>query len=221
MRATFRSEEEAYMKKWLKVAGVVCGVFVVAVLAILLLVNANDFRPTIQTELSNLLGRPITLGNLSFSLFKGSLVAKDIAIGDDPAFSTSPFLQAKSLEIGVEVGPLVLHRQVRITTLTIDTPAINLLHAENGRWNFSSIGGNAATSQKPSATSTVLPDLTLGQLKIKNGSATVSSIPAVRKPFVYSDIDVSVQQFSFLKPFSFQLSAKLPPSGSFDLSGNA
>ena len=209
------------MKKWLKITGIIGGLLVLVVVVLLLVVNADDFRPTIQTELSSLLGRPITLGHLSFSLFKGSLVAKDISIGDDPAFSTSPFLQAKSLEIGVEVAPLVLHRQVRITDLMIDTPAINLLYAENGRWNFSSIGASSAAAQKTSSTTTTLPDLTLGELKIKNGSATVSPTPAVRKPLVYSNIDVSVQQFSFLKPFAFQLSATLPASGSFDLSGNA
>lgn len=207
---------------WLKI---VAGIAVLIVLVILLVpffVNAETFRPILETQLSTALGRPITLGSLSFSLFKGSLVAKDIAIADDPAFSTMPFLQAKSLQIGVEVVPLVFHRQVRITHLTLDTPSINLLHAANGRWNFSSLGSAAAakTGQSPQQAS-ALPDLAVGELKIENGSASVSSVPAVRKPFVYSAINLTVQQFSFLKSFPFELSAKLPASGSLDLTGNA
>ena len=65
------------------------------------------------------------------------------------------------------------------------------------------------------------PDLTVGELKITDGSATVSYVPAVRKPFVYSGINLTVQQFSFLKSFPISLSAKLPASGSLDLTGNA
>jgi len=208
-------------KHWGKIVAGVIALFVLIVLGVPFFINADDFRPTIQTQLSRALGRQIALGHLTFSLLKGSLVAENISIADDPAFGTTPFLQAKSLQIGVEVLPLILHRQVRITKLTIDTPSIDLLHGENGRWNFSSIGGAAASaSQSPQQVST-LPDLTVGELDIKNGSASVSSIPAVRKPFVYSEINLAVKQFSFLKSFPFQLSAALPASGSLNLTGNA
>jgi AsmA protein len=211
---------EARMQKhWLKIVAGLFVLLLLVVVAIPFLVNAETFRPTIQTRLSTALGRPITLGHLSFSLLKGSLVAEDIAIADDPAFSTTPFLQAKSLQIGVEVVPLVMHRQVRITTLTIDTPSINLLHGANGRWNFSTLG-NASTSQSSQGV-TALPDLTVGELKIKDGSASVATVPAERKPFVYSSIDLAVQQFSFLNSFPFQLSAILPASGSLSLNGHA
>lgn len=209
-------------KRWLKIVLGLVAVVLLAVLAIPFLVDAETFRPTIQTRLSASLGRSITLGHLSFSLWQGSIVAQDIAIADDPAFSTSPFLQAKSLQIGVEVLPLVLHREVRITNLTIDSPSINLLHAADGRWNFSSMGRAAAsqTSQSPQQAN-AFPDLTINELKIKSGSASVSSIPAVHKPLAYSEVNLTVKQFSFLKPFSFELSAKLPASGSLDLTGNA
>ena len=208
-------------KHWLKIVLVCVALFVLALIAVPFLINANDFRPTIQTQLSRALGRPITLGDISFSLFKGSLVAKDISIGDDPAFSTTPFLRADSLEIGVEVMPLLQHREVRITKLIIQKPSINLLHAENGRWNFSSIGSaSSSVSQSPQQVS-ALPDLTVGELDIKDGSASVSSLPAERQPFVYSAINLTVKQFSFLKSFPFELSATLPASGSLDLTGNA
>jgi AsmA protein len=209
------------MKNWIKIVGGIVALFVLALLIVPFLINADNFRPTIQTQLSHALGRSITLSHLSFSLLQGSLVASNISIADDPAFSSTPFLRADSLDIGVEVLPLVLHRQVRITKLTIDTPSINLLHAENGRWNFSTIGNTASNvSQSPQQVSAI-PDLTVGELQIKNGSASVSSIPAVRKPFVYSAINVSVKQFSFLKSFPFQLTATLPATGTLDLSGNA
>ena len=93
-----------------------------AVLIVPLFINANTFRGTLETQLSSALGRKVTLGNLSFSLFSGSLVADNVSIADDPAFSTKPFLQAQSLHIGVEVGPLLLHRQLLVTSFVADSP---------------------------------------------------------------------------------------------------
>jgi len=206
-------------KRWIKVAIAVVVLAVIVVILVPFFVNADTFRPRIEDQLSSALGRKIDLGHLSFSLLKGSIVADNISIADDPAFSTSPFIQAKSLSIGVEVQPLLFHRQVNITNLTIESPAINLISARNGTWNFSTIG--AASSRQDTQSQSALPDLTVGEFKINDGSATVSSLPATGKPFAYTSINLAVQQLSFLKSFPFQLSAKLPGDGSFNLTGNA
>ncbi|MDR3742039.1 MAG: AsmA family protein [Terracidiphilus sp.] len=206
-------------KRWLRIVAAVVALFVLVVILVPFFVNADTFRPTLQTQLSSTLGRKITLGHLSFSLLKGSIIAEDITIADDPAFSSEPFLQAKSLSIGVQVGPLLFHRQVRITRLSADAPSIHLLHAADGRWNFSSIGGAAANQH--ATQESAIPDLTVAQLNIRDGSATVASVPSNGKQFVYSGINLTLRQFSFLKSFPFELSAKLPGSGTFELKGDA
>jgi AsmA protein len=207
-------------KRWVKILiGVVAGIILLMII-VPLFVNAEAFRPTIQDELSSLLGRRVTFGHLSFSLFSGSLVADDTAIADDPAFSTAPFLKASKLKIGVEVTPLIFSHQVHITDFAVDSPAIQLIQNHAGKWNFSSIGGSAAkpaSTQKPTA----IPDLTVNQFKISNGSVTVSSVPATGKPFVYSGVDVGAKQFSLAKSFPFDLSANLPAGGTLKLTGNA
>jgi AsmA protein len=63
--------------------------------------------------------------------------------------------------------------------------------------------------------------LTVDELKITDGSATVSSIPTTQKPFQYSAVNLTVKNFSFLKSFPFDLSAKLPGDGSLKLTGDA
>jgi AsmA protein len=125
----------------------------VAVLLIPLFVNANTFRPTLESQLSSALGRKVTLGELSFSIVAGSLVADNISIADNPAFSPKPFLQAKSLHIGVEVGPLVFHKQLLVKNLVADSPSINLVHNAQGTWNFSDIGKTAGSRRAPCPTS--------------------------------------------------------------------
>lgn len=210
-------------KRWVKVLIAVAAVIIVVVLLVPLFVNADTFRPRIEAELSSSLGRKVTLGHLSFSLLSGSLVAQDISIADDPALSTSPFVEAKSLHFGIKVGQFLFHHSVQITDITIDSPSIHLIHNQNGTWNFSSIGGSAssANAKSTSQSDSSMPVLTIAQIKIKDGSATVSSIPQSGNPFQCSSISLSVKQFSFASSFPFELSAKLPGDGTLDLSGNA
>lgn len=207
-------------KPWMLISGVVVAVFLLVILIVPFFVNADTFRPTVESQLSSALGRNVTLGRLSFSLLAGSLVAEDIAIADDPAFSSVPFIQAKKLDVGIEILPFLFHRQVRITKLVIDSPSIQLIQHESGKWNFSSLGSNAtptAGSQQPGSA----PNLSVGELKINNGSATVSSIPVTAKPFQYSDVNLTVKQFAFDKSAPFDLSAKLPADGTLKLTGDA
>src|SRR6185437_815539 len=207
-------------KPWIKWIAVAVAVVVVILIVLPFAVNADTFRPTVQNELSSALGRRVTLSHLGFSLFSGSLVAKDISIADDPAFSSSPFIGAKSLHVGVKVLPLLFHHDLQVTNLTIDAPTIQLVQNGKGVWNFSSLGGASSDSksgQQPAA----IPNFSVGELAIQNGSATVSSIPATGKPFMYSNVNLEMKQFSFANSFPFELSANLPGGGSLKLSGTA
>ena len=190
-------------------------IFVVTLVPVF--VNADTFRPTVESQLSSALGRDVTMGRLTLSILAGNLVADDIAIADDPAYSSVPFIQAKRLDVGVKILPLVFHHEVRITRLNIDTPSIQLIQNGSGKWNFSSIGGASATPGQSSS----VPDLTVDELKITDGSATVSSIPMTQKPFQYSGVNLAVKNFAFLRSFPFDLSAKLPGDGSLKLNGEA
>ena len=205
-------------------ASILVAVVVLLLLAILLVplfVNANTFRPTLETQLSTALGRKVTLGKLSFSVFSGSLVADNISVADDPAFSSKPFLQAQSLHIGVEVGPLLFHRQLLVTSFVADSPAINLVHNSQGVWNFSNIGNTAGSRTQNTQQESSLPNFTVGQMRVVNGTAVVSDLPVTGPPFTYSKLNLSLQQFSFAKAFPFVLSASLPGGGSLEVKGNA
>jgi AsmA protein len=191
------------------------------VLLVPLFINANTFRPTLESQLSDALGRKVTLGNLSFSVFSGSLVADNISVADDPAFSSKPFLQAKSLHIGVEVGPLLFHRQLLVTSFVADSPSINLVHNAQGTWNFSDMGRNAGSRTQNTQKESAVPNFTVGEMKVVNGTAVVSDVPATGAPFTYSNLNLSAEQFSFAKSFPFELSASLPAGGLLDVKGNA
>src|SRR3989475_3733375 len=123
------------MKRALKWIGIIIAILIVIVLVLPFLINVNTFRPRIESELTNALGRKVTVGNLSLSLWSGSLAADDIAIADDPSFSSSPFIRAKALNVGVEVLPLILSKTLHITDLTLSAPQVSLLRTPAGKWN--------------------------------------------------------------------------------------
>src|ERR1700740_2463821 len=137
----------------LRVVLIVIGVFVVLILIVPFLIPVNQFRPTIEEKASAALGRKVQVGDLSLSLLGGALSAKDLSVGDDPKFSPSPFLTAKSLSVGVEIMPLIFSKQLNVTDITIDEPQVTLLRGANGVWNYSTMGASASTSAPAEAKS--------------------------------------------------------------------
>src|SRR5215472_13122608 len=141
------------MNRTLRIALIVVAVVIVVLIIAPFLIPVNQFRPTIEEKASAALGRKVQLGNLSLSLIGGSLGAENLSVGDDPKFSQSPFLTAKSLKVGVEMLPLIFSRTVNVTGITIENPEVTLLRNAAGTWNYSSLGGPAAKAgkAKPSA----------------------------------------------------------------------
>src|SRR5581483_4213985 len=138
---------EVLMKRTLKIVGIVILVLIVIVVVLPFVINVNTFRPKIESELTNALGRKVTVGNLGLSLISGSLTADNIAIADDPSFSNSPFIQAQKLNVGVEMIPLIFSKTLHVTDLTLSQPQVSLLRNRSGKWNFSTLG-NAAPAKK-------------------------------------------------------------------------
>ncbi len=210
-------------KTLLIVLGGLLAILLIAVLAIPLFLNADNFRSRIETELTNSLGRKVTLGKLNLSVWSGSLVAENATVADDPAFSSQPFLQATSVKINIEMIPLITTRQVHITGFAIDAPKINLIRHTNGSWNYSTIG---AASAKPSSdSSSSMTGVTVGHVDVSNGQVSISTESAPGQPVsqkrTYDQVNLQAKDFAFSKQFPFTVSAHLPADGTVDLNGNA
>jgi AsmA protein len=203
------------MNKALKIVLIVVGVLVVLLLVAPFLIPVNQFRPTIEEKASAALGRKVELGNLSLSLISGSLSADNISIGDDPKFSSSPFLTAKSLKVGVEMMPLIFSKTLNVTGVTIDTPQVTLLHNAAGLWNYSSLGGSAAKSK---SSSTTPGELSIKKFDLKNGTIIVGSSNS-QKRSTYDHVDVTASDVSLTSKFPVTVTANLPSGGKFKVDG--
>src|SRR6202521_5331043 len=203
------------MKGKLRIILIVIGVLIVLVLIVPFLIPVNQFRPTIEEKASAALGRKVQLGNMSLSLISGSLSAENPSIGDDPKFSQSPFLTAKSLKVGVEMIPLIFSKTLNVTGVTIDSPQVTLLHNAAGLWNYSSLGGSAAKSSSSSNTSA---DLSIKKFELKDGSIIVGTTSS-QKRNTYDHVNVTASDVSITSKFPVTVAADLPSGGKFKLDG--
>src|SRR5882762_9122748 len=228
---------EVVMDKTLKIVLTIVGVLIVLVLVAPFLIPVNQFRPTIEEKASASLGRKVDLGNLSLSLFSGSLAADNLSIADDPKFSKSPFLTAKSIKVGVELVPLILHKDLNITNIVIDSPEVTLLRNPGGVWNYSSFGASAAKAQEKQATpapqtpppaqqqaekptSSKSGEFSVDKLELRNGRIVIGSTNS-QKRSTYDKVDLTASNVSLTTKFPVTLTANLPGGGNLKLDGTA
>ncbi|HEX8817481.1 MAG TPA: AsmA family protein [Terriglobales bacterium] len=201
------------MRHTLRIAGIIATIFCIVLVVIYFSVDANSFRPTIESNLSAALGRSVQVGKLKLSILSGSLGAGNITIADDPAFSTSPFITARYFRVGVELLPLILHKQLKVNTITLKAPDINLYRAPDGKWNFSSLGG--AKARAHSGQNAALPqNLSIAKFQVIDGKLTIrraASDPAAASGSVktYEKVNILVTNFSTVSQFPFELTASL------------
>ena len=217
------------MSRSVRIAAIVVGVLIVLVLIVPFLIPVNQFRPTIEQKASAALGRKVEVGDLSLSLFSGGLSADNLSIADDPQFSSSPFLTAKSVKVGVELMPLIFSKTLNVTDVTIASPQVSLIRNPGGIWNYSTLGAPSAKPQAqtpapaatPSASSATSGGaFSVQKLELKSGRITVGSTSS-QKRSTYDNVSVVASNVSLTSNFPVTVAADLPGGGSFKLDGTA
>jgi len=212
-----------------KIIYIVGGVVVVLLMVVILLpfvIDANRFRPEIESSLNSALNRKVDIGNIRLSILSGGVTVENVSISDDPSFNTGPFLKAKSLSVNLELLPLIFSRAIHVTGLTIDEPSVTLLRSQSG-WNFSTLGASqtqtksASAATSSSASSSSSPDLSIRSFSLKNGTMVVGNTGANAKSHTYDQVNIKASDLSYTTQFPFELTARTPGNGSLKLAGKA
>jgi AsmA protein len=208
------------MKKVLWIIGGVIAVLLLVIVLLPFVIDANQFRPKIESAMDTALNRKVEIGNIKLSIFSGGVSVENLSISDDPAFGREAFLKAKSLTVGVELMPLIFHRELNVTGITIDEPEVTLLRSASGTWNFSTLG---ATASKPKAAdpSSSEQNVSVQRLTISNGKLFVGNLGSGAKRREYSAVNLEASDLSYTTQFPFKLTAKTPGNGSLKLDGKA
>jgi AsmA protein len=84
------------MKKVLWIIGGVIAVLLLVIVLLPFVIDANQFRPKIESAMDTALNRKVEIGNIKLSIFSGGVSVENLSISDDPAFGREAFLKAKS-----------------------------------------------------------------------------------------------------------------------------
>ncbi len=218
----------------------VAAVIVLLVVVMLLLphlIDVNQYRGQIQTELQNRLSRPVKLGAMSLAVFPLRVQVQDVTIGEDPRYKSNlPFADVGELDISVKLFPL-LSKTIAIESLTLKRPKIELIKDQAGVWNFASLGQAPAVpvtttapvpAQTPAQAKPSAPaqapaasggsSFALDELKIADGQVAVTDFQKHQPREVYDHIDLTLKDYAPNQPFSIDLTAHVPGKGAETLS---
>jgi AsmA protein len=209
------------MRKLKIVAGIVVALIVVVVVAVWLLLDVNKYRPQIQAKLEEQLQRKVTLGNMSLGLFPVRFTVQNVVIAEDPDFKSQfPFTHANQLNVSVSLLPL-LTGNVKVNSVDLDEPSVELIRNSQGVWNFASLAKGAPTAPAPTPTQPAPPSkptaFSLSRLSINHGKIAVTDLLKGQPRTVYEPIDASLRDYASGQPFSFDVSARLPGEGTQEI----
>jgi AsmA protein len=209
------------MKKPLVIVGIIVVVLLLIVVALPFMINVNRFKPTLETKLSDVLGRKVEIGNIGLSVLSGSVNVDNLVIADDPAFSHSPFLQAKELKAGVALLPLIFSGKLEVSSFTVTEPQVSILRSPAGQWNFSSLGAAGSQAKTSTPSSSAPTNFSVAELKLTNGTMMVGTVGTPGKTQTYQNMDLESSDLSYTSQFPFKFSAKTPGDGSIKVEGKA
>lgn len=122
-----------YLWLWLAIAALI-------VLAVVPpLINVNRFQRRIATSISQSLGRPVHLDQVTLNLLPlPGFTLNNLVVDEDPAFGSEPIIRANSVRATLRFSSLWTKR-VEFSTISFTDPSVNLVHLANGKWNLESI----------------------------------------------------------------------------------
>lgn len=191
---------------------IVVALLVAAALIVPYVIDVNSYHDQIQAQLEKKLGRPVSLGRMSLSLFPPSFQVENANIGEDKSFNTQrAFATAEKLAVSVKLLPL-MRKEVEINSLELRRPYIELVRNARGEWNFATLGQGG----KPDATqpgTKPAGKFELANLQITDGQAAITDLQKHQSRAVYDHIDLTVSDFAPDKEFSIKAAAHLPGQG--------
>ncbi len=131
------------MKRILKIVAIVVGVLILIAIAIPFFIDANTFRPTLESNLTSC-SRPAGQGGQSVTS-----PARGCSIGGRHFHCRRSGVQQIAIRAsevaqggrGDDAADFL--EELNVTELTLNQPDISLVRSQNGeKWNFSSLGGN-------------------------------------------------------------------------------
>jgi AsmA family len=156
------------------------------------LLNVSRYQRRIVTSMSESLGRPVHLDNVTLHLLPvPGFTLQNFVVSEDPAFGNEPTIRANEVVATVRVSSL-WQRRVEFSSVKFVEPSVNLVRNADGRWNLESVLLHAAhvdtapTEQRKAGPEPRFPyiEATGGRINLKLGQE--------KMPFSLTDADFAL-----------------------------
>lgn len=165
------------MSKLIKIIGYLVGgvvaLLVIAIVAITLFVDANEYRDQISQVVKKETGRELQIkGNLKYSLFPWvGLSIGETTLGNAAGFGDTPFAHFSQIDVKVKLLPL-LSKKIEMDTVSVDGMQLNLMRNSKGQSNWDDLSkasaGKKETERKTGHEATELAGIAVNGIDIKN-----------------------------------------------------
>ncbi|MFU8838282.1 MAG: AsmA family protein [Thiohalomonadaceae bacterium] len=136
----------------LGLAGLLLGLFLLAIVAVLILLDPNDYREQIANTVQEQTGRELRIiGEIEFSFFPWlGLELGQLELGNAPGFAEEPFAGIHRADLKVKLLPL-FRMQAEIDTIALHGLSLNLHRLADGRSNWDDLVGEASEIEEEEA----------------------------------------------------------------------
>jgi len=104
--------------------------------------DTDQYLSQLTKKASFALGRPVSIGHVGLGLSPQAGITLDVGpviIMDDPAFTTQPFIKVDRVRIGLDLGSLIFRREIRVTSIGLQSPQVHFIRSLEGEINIRSI----------------------------------------------------------------------------------
>lgn len=203
------------LKILLSIFAVVIVLIIIAVVAIPLFVDPNDFKPEIQAAVKDKLGRDLMIeGDLDLSIFPWiGISTGKITLSNAPGFSDKPFAEIIESDVKVKLMPL-FSKKVEVRRIILKGLNLNLAKNKQGVNNWDDLSQpdskpQPETEDEPTKEGVnPLAALAVGGIAIEQ--AHIVWDDQQQEQYVeISDFNFNTDELAFNQPIAIELSANI------------
>jgi len=200
------------MKKLFKYLFITLFALIVLVIGAVFLIDPNDFKEQITTQVKETLGRDFAInGDISRTLWPHiGLSIEGVVLGNAETFEGN-FAEVQKLSVGVALLPL-LSKEIQVKTATLSGVSLNLARNKQGISNWDDLtqaqSGDAETPPEADTTpadSSPPPSFSLDGLTLENVNVLYDDRQAQQKVAV-KNLGANIGAVNFGQPFELSLS---------------
>ena len=124
---------------------IVIGIIVVLAICLVLvilapfMVNLDQYKGTILARVEPYLGRDVDLTHIELTILSGlGAEIQGLRVADNPGFSSADFISLNSLQVRVELLPL-LKKEIKVRKIVLKRPVISVARNAAGEFSFDDI----------------------------------------------------------------------------------